>query len=87
MEERNFVEVENLNGEKEKVEIFAQVNSERDNKTYVLLTPDETIGEKVNVAVGYIYEEDGKTSLELVENPEELNYAFSLVQKVLRGGN
>ena len=35
-EERQFVEVENLNGEIQKVEIFAQIKSERDNKVYVI---------------------------------------------------
>ena len=83
-EERKFVEIENLNGEIEKVEIFAEINSERDNKVYVLLTPDEAIEEEVNMAVGYIYEENGKMNLELVENEEELNYVYSLINRALR---
>ena len=58
--EREFIEVENLNGEIEKVEIFAEIKSERDDKVYVLLTPDKTIEEEVNMAIGYIYEENGK---------------------------
>lgn len=82
--EREFIEVENLNGEIEKVEIFAEIKSERDDKVYVLLTPDETIEEEVNMAVGYIYEEDDKMNLELVENEEELNYVYSLINKSLR---
>ena len=83
-EERKFVEIENLNGEIEKVEIFAEINSERDNKVYVLLTPDEAIEEEVNMAIGYIYEENGKMNLELVENEEELNYVYSLINRALR---
>lgn len=83
-EERQFVEIENLNGEIEKVEIFAEINSERDNKVYVLLTPDEAIEEEVNMAIGYIYEENGKMNLELVENEEELNYVYSLINRALR---
>ena len=83
-EERQFVEIENLNGEIEKVEIFAEINSQRDNKVYVLLTPDEAIEEEVNMAIGYIYEENCKMNLELVENEEELNYVYSLINRALR---
>lgn len=83
-EERQFIEVENLNGEIEKVEIFAEIKSQRDNKVYVLLTPDEVIEEEVNMAIGYIYEENGKMNLELVENEEELNYVYSLINNALK---
>ena len=84
--EREFIEVENLNGEIEKVEIFAEIKSERDDKVYVLLTPDKTIEEEVNMAIGYIYEENGKMNLELVENEEELNYVYSLINNALKEG-
>lgn len=83
-EERQFIEVENLNGEIEKVEIFAEIKSERDNKVYVLITTDEVIENEVNMAIGYIYEESGKMNLELVENQEELNYVYSLINKNLK---
>lgn len=83
-EERQFIEVENLNGEIEKVEIFAEIKSERDNKVYVLLTPDEEIGEEVNMTIGYICEENDKMNLKLVENQEELNYVYSLINKSLK---
>ena len=82
-DDRDFIEVENMDGEIEKVEIFAEIKSERDNKTYVLLTPDETIEEEVNMAVGYIYEENDKMNLKLVENEEELLYVYSLINKAL----
>lgn len=85
-EERQFIEVENLNGEIEKIEVFAKIKSEKDDKVYVLLTPDETIEEEVNIAVGYIYEENGKINLELVENQEELNYVYSLINSALMEG-
>lgn len=85
-EERQFIEVENLNGEIEKVEIFAEIKSDRDNKVYVLLTPDKVIGEEVNMAIGYVYEESGKMNLELVENQEELNYVSTLINKTLKEG-
>ena len=81
--ERQFIEVENLNGEIEQVEIFAEIKSQRDDKVYVLITSDETIEEEVNMTVGYIYEEDGKMNLELVESAEELNYVYSLINKSL----
>ena len=81
--ERQFIEVENLNGEIEQVEIFAEIKSQRDDKVYVLITSDETIEEEVNMTVGYIYEEDGKMNLELIESEEELNYVYSLINKSL----
>lgn len=83
-EERQFIEIENSNGEIEKVEIFAEIKSERDDKIYVLLTSDKEIGEEVNVTIGYIYEENGKINLELVENKEELNYVNNLINKSLK---
>lgn len=83
-EERQFIEVENLNGEIEKVEIFAEIKSERDNKVYVLLTTDEVIENEVNMAIGYVYEENGKMNLEIVENKEELNYVYSLINENLK---
>lgn len=83
-EERQFIEIENLNGEIEKVEIFAEIKSERDNKVYVLLTTDEVIENEVNMAIGYVYEENGKMNLEIVENQEELNYVYSLINKNLK---
>ena len=82
-DERKFIEVENLNGEIEKVEIFAEVKSERDNKVYVLMTPDETIEEEVNITIGCIYEKNDKLNLDLIENEEELNYVYSLINKSL----
>lgn len=82
--ERQFIEVENLNGEIEKVEIFAQVKSKRDDKVYVLLTPDEEIKEEVNMAIGYVYEESGKYNLQLVEDEEELSYVYSLLNEALK---
>ena len=49
--DREFIEVINQNNEKEKIEIFAQVKSEKNNKLYVLLTPDEEINDEVNIAI------------------------------------
>jgi len=83
-EKRQFVEIENLNGKIEKAEIFAKIKSKRDDKVYVLLTTDEAIGEEVNMSVGYIYEKSEKVNLELVENPEELNYVYSLINNALK---
>ncbi len=83
-ESRKFVEVENQNGEIEKVEIIAELKSKKDDKVYVLLTSDEKIGEYINMAVGHIYKENGKYSLELVENQEELRYVYSLITDSLK---
>lgn len=82
-EEREFIELENENGEIQKIEIFGEVKSERDNKVYVLFTTDEELKDEVNMTVGYIYEENDRMNLEIVENDEELNYVFDLINKVL----
>ena len=81
--ERQFIEVENLNGEIEKVEIFAQIKSKKDDKVYVFVTPDEDIKEEVNVTIGYVYEENGKYNLQLVEDEEELNYVINLLNEAV----
>jgi len=82
-EEREFIELENENGEIQKIEIFGEVKSERDNKVYVLFTTDEELKDEVNMTVGYIYEENDRMNLEIVENDEELNYVFDLINKAL----
>lgn len=84
--ERQFIEVENINGEIEKVEIFDEIKSKRDDKLYILFTSDEEIKEDVGMTVGYVYEENGKMNLELVEDIEELNYVYSLVNETLMEG-
>ena len=80
---REFIEIENLKGETQKVEVFAEIKSKRDDKVYVLLTPDETIGDEVNISIGHIHDEDGKIILELVESEEEIKYVSSLLDEVL----
>jgi len=81
--EKEFIELENENGEIQKIEIFGEVKSERDNKVYVLFTTDEELKDEVNMTVGYIYEENDRMNLEIVENDEELNYVFDLINKAL----
>ena len=83
--ERQFIEIENINGEVEKVEIFAEIKSKRDNKYYVLMTADETIEEEVNVAIGHIYKDNNKMNVELIENEEEINYVYSLLNEMMVG--
>lgn len=75
----SFIEIENLNGEVETVEVIAKVNSKKDDKTYILFTPDSEIKDEVNVGIGYVYEENGKDNLEIITNHEEINYVYSLI--------
>lgn len=82
--DRQFIEIENLNGEKEQVEIISTIKSKRDNKTYVILTTDKEIGEDVSVNIGYLYLEDNKLNLELVKEIEEINYVNSLIEEIVR---
>lgn len=84
--DRKFIEVINQNNEKEKIEIFAQVKSEKDNKLYVLLTPDEEINDEVNIAIATLEEKENEFYMNLVENQEELNYVYDLIIKSLKEG-
>ena len=84
--DRKFIEVINQNNEKEKIEIFAQVKSEKDNKLYVLLTPDEEINDEVNIAIATLEKKDNEFYINLVENQEELNYVYDLIIKSLKEG-
>lgn len=84
--DREFIEVINQNNEKEKIEIFAQVKSEKDNKLYVLLTPDEEINDEVNIAIATLEEKENEFYINLVENQEELNYVYDLIIKSLKEG-
>ena len=86
LDERTFVEVENLKGEIEKIEIFAEIKSEKEDKTYVLMTGEESIGEEVNISIGYIYDEEDQTKIKLVEDQEEISYVSSLINKALKEG-
>lgn len=84
--DREFIEVINQNNEKEKIEIFAQVKSEKNNKLYVLLTPDEEINDEVNIAIATLEDKDNEFYINLVENQEELNYVYDLIIKSLKEG-
>ena len=84
--DRKIIEVINQNNEKEKIEIFAQVKSEKDNKLYVLLTPDEEINDEVNIAIATLEEKENEFYINLVENQEELNYVYDLIIKSLKEG-
>lgn len=81
-EERNFIEVENVLGQVDKVELIGKIKSERDDKVYAILTTDETIGEEVNIHIGTYYSENGKDFIEIVEDEEEINYVMSLMAKM-----
>ena len=84
--ERTFIEVINQNNEKEKVEIFAQVKSDKDNKLYILLTPDEQINEEVNIAIATLEEKEHELYINLVEDEKELNYVYDLIIEALKEG-
>ena len=88
LEEENIKVLEKYTNlsEKEKIEIFAQVKSEKDNKLYVLLTPDEEINDEVNIAIATLEEKENEFYINLVENQEELNYVYDLIIKSLKEG-
>lgn len=81
-ENREFIQVENLNGEIEEAELICRFKIKDSDKLYALLTTDKVIGEEVNVNIGYLYEENGQKVFELVEDEEELNYIYSLLDQM-----
>ena len=84
--DRTFIEVINQNNEKEKIEIFAQVKSTKDDKLYILLTPDAQIEDEVNIAIATLEEKENGLYINLVENEEELNYVYDLIINALEEG-
>jgi hypothetical protein len=82
--EKRFIEIENDLGEVEVAEVICTINSEREDKTYVVLTQDEEIGEEVNVIIGTLREDDGNTLFAEVESDEEFEYVVSLMEKIER---
>ena len=86
MEQRNFIEVDSGNGDIKKVEVICELKSKSDNKTYVVITEDEEIDDEINVSIAYIYERNEKVYLELIEDEDELNYAYSLMNEMLKEG-
>ena len=82
--EKEYLEIENEAGEVQVVEIICTIPSERDNKEYVILTPDEEIGEEVNIIVGTLREENGEKIFTEVEDDEEYEYVVSLMEKIER---
>ena len=82
-EERLFIDVEDEYGKTGKIELITEVKSKRDDKTYVLLTPDKEINDEINVSFGHVFEKDGRLNLELIEDEEEINYICSLIEESL----
>ena len=83
-DEREYIEIENSDGKLEQIEVIAQIKSKRDNKVYLILTPDKEIGETINVSIGYIYENDDSKTIEFVKNEEEIKYINSLLNEILK---
>ena len=82
MEEKYYIEIENIAGEVEKAELIGFVPSEIDEKTYVVLTKDETIGDEVNVIVGTLEQEEDVNIFTEIESDEEFEYVVSLMEKL-----
>ena len=81
---RTFIELENKVGQVDKIELIGKVKSEKEDKTYAILTTDEIIGEEVSIYIGHIYVKDGKDIIEIIEDEEEINYVLSLIDKVVK---
>lgn len=85
--ENKFIEIENELGEVEFAEIICTIESEREDKTYVILTQDEEITEEVNIIVGILTKENDETIFTEVESDEEYDYVVSLMDKIERSEN
>ena len=81
-EEREFIDIIGDDGTKQEMELIGVVNSERDDKEYLILTQDEEIGEEVNIVIAYAYEEDGMDYIEVVKEQEEIDYVYSLLDEL-----
>lgn len=80
--EKQIIKIENELGEVEVAEIICTIQSEREDKTYVILTQDEEITEEVNIIAGILLEENGETVFKEVESDEEYDYVVSLMEKI-----
>lgn len=81
-EEREFIDIIGDDGTKQEMELIGVVKSKRDEKEYLILTQDETIGEEVNIVIAYIYEEDDMDYIEVVKDQEEIDYVYSLLDEL-----
>lgn len=81
-EEREFIEIENVDGSVDVVELIGTIESKRDDKVYAILTEDEVLGDEVSVTFGYIYEEDGKEFIDYLTDKEEIEYVNSLLNEI-----
>ena len=81
-EEREFIDIIGDDGTKQEMELIGVVNSERDDKEYLILTQDEEIGEEVNIVIAYAYEEDGMDYIDVVKEQEEIDYVYSLLDEL-----
>lgn len=81
-EEREFIEIENVDGTVDVVELVGTIESKRDDKVYAILTEDEVIGDEVSVTFGYIYEENGKEFIDYLTDKEEIEYVNSLLNEI-----
>ena len=82
VDEREFVQVENLNGEIEEAELIFTFKLDDSDKVYAMLTTDKVIGEEVNVVIGTLYVEDNERVFELVEDTEELKRIHAYLDKI-----
>ena len=82
-EERNFIEIVGDDGTSKKMELIDVIGSKRDDKEYLILTPDEEIGEEVNIVMAFVYEEDGKDYIEVLKDQEEIDYVYSLLDEAV----
>lgn len=81
-ENREFIDIIGDDGTTQKMELIAVVNSKKEDKEYLILTQDETIGDEVNIVMAYVYEEDGKDYIEVLKDQEEIDYVYSLLDEL-----
>ena len=81
-EEREFIELFGEDGTTQKMELIGVVKSKKEDKEYLILTQDEMIDDEVNIVMAYVYEENGMDYVEVLNDQEEINYVYSLLDEI-----
>lgn len=84
MEEREFIAIEDADGDIVEAELICELESKKEDKTYVILTTDEEIEDEVNIIVGYWNYNGEEQTFELVTDEEEIDYVHSLMDEDIK---
>ena len=84
-DERKMIKI-NDNGVEKEIEVIAIVPSKIDDKKYAVYTFDKEIGDEVNIDIAVLRSKDNISYLETIENEDELDYAYFLMNEIINEG-